>query len=330
MTSHLSNQNIRVQNLMNEQSPPQNNLLKNLEVVEKKYEADIFLFNQKIDSVFTGKILSEIHSSKSTDSNNKNALLILKTNGGSPDNAYQIVGEFRSHYENFFVFAPANCKSAGTLITLGADKIILGNSSHLGPLDVQLPDREYLRMLKSGLENKFSLETLSKETSTQFIRMLYEIIGNCGQFLSTKQSAELARDLTIGIISPISNQLNPLNIGSDFRKLQIAKEYGKRLAIASGNPKKKTIEKLISHYPSHGFVINSQEARELFNFVEEPFPELIRLIESEELSHIIFGNEYGLIRNDGVCSISAKIRNSTKQSSTAEKKTTKRPQSKSE
>ena len=299
---------------MNKKPISKDLLFNQLKAVENQYNADIYLFNEKIVPENTGKMFSEIHTTKIKRSNNKNALLILKSNGGSADNAYQIVCKFQLLYENFFVYAPDNCKSAGTLITLGANKIILGYSSHLGPLDVQLPDRDYLRIRKSGLENKYSLETLSKEVSTQFIRTLHEIIGSCGQFLSTKQSAEMARDLTIGITSPISSQLNPLNIGSDFRKLQIAKEYGERLAKMSGNPKKATIERLINNYPSHGFVINIQEAKELFNFVEEPVPDLIRLIESNEISLIIFGNEFGLLRNYGVCSLSAIIRDNMEQS----------------
>ena len=37
-----------------------------------------------------------------------------------------------------------HCKSAGTLLALGADEIIMSNLSELGPLDIQLPDRDYI------------------------------------------------------------------------------------------------------------------------------------------------------------------------------------------
>jgi len=65
--------------------------------------------------------------------------LMLHTLGGSGDVAEKIVEMCRSHCEGEFrVIVPNMAKSAGTLIALGADRLVMGYCSELGPIDPQI------------------------------------------------------------------------------------------------------------------------------------------------------------------------------------------------
>jgi len=65
--------------------------------------------------------------------------LLLHTTGGSGDTAEKFVEMCRRHCRfQFRVIVPNMAKSAGTLIALGADAILMGYCSELGPIDPQI------------------------------------------------------------------------------------------------------------------------------------------------------------------------------------------------
>ncbi len=69
----------------------------------------------------------------------ENLDLLLHTTGGSGDAAEKFVEMCRRHCRNQFrVIVPNMAKSAGTLIALGADAILMGYCSELGPIDPQI------------------------------------------------------------------------------------------------------------------------------------------------------------------------------------------------
>jgi hypothetical protein len=72
------------------------------------------------------------------------------------------------------------------------------------------------------------------------------------------------------VFHPVYAQLDPLKLGEYHRNMKIAAEYGRRL-LSNGNLKSAdSLIKLTHGYPSHSFVIDKQEAEELYNKVREP------------------------------------------------------------
>lgn len=69
---------------------------------------------------------------------NKGLLLILHTPGGQGEAAQAIVEYLRSKFSDIDVLVPTCAMSAGTMIALGCDRIIMGRQSQLGPTDPQL------------------------------------------------------------------------------------------------------------------------------------------------------------------------------------------------
>ena len=64
--------------------------------------------------------------------------LILETPGGSGEIAEDIVRLLRSKYEDIAVIVPGCAKSAGTLMAMAADEILMEPVSSLGPIDAQI------------------------------------------------------------------------------------------------------------------------------------------------------------------------------------------------
>lgn len=70
--------------------------------------------------------------------------LWLESPGGDADAAYKVVLALRQRCRHLRVVVPDYAKSAATLMTLGADKIMMASTAELGPLDAQIthPNRE--------------------------------------------------------------------------------------------------------------------------------------------------------------------------------------------
>jgi hypothetical protein len=69
--------------------------------------------------------------------------LILNSPGGLPEVAEKIVTTLRHFYEDDLrVIVPEFAKSAGTIVCLGADDIVMGYCSELGPIDPQMATKD--------------------------------------------------------------------------------------------------------------------------------------------------------------------------------------------
>lgn len=204
-----------------------------------------------------------------------NAVLMLSTVGGDPHAGYRIARAIGHHYESFSVMIPGLCKSAGTLICIGAKELIMGNQSEFGPLDVQVRKKDELFDLGSGLDTIQALNYMQAQAMNAFRTYLLELKTSAG--LSTKIAAEIASNLATGLFSPVYSQIDPVKLGELQRTIDVAYAYGERLAKKSGNLKAGAIDKLVSGYPSHGFVIDRSEAKDLFNKVRPPADEELEL-----------------------------------------------------
>ena len=81
---------------------------------------------------------------------------------------------------------------------------------------------------------------------------------------------DIAGSVTVGIFKEIYSQIDPTYLGEMNRNLKIAYEYGCRLAYIGQNIKIENIQQLVYNYPEHGFIIDRNEASELFHGVEKP------------------------------------------------------------
>lgn len=202
--------------------------------------------------------------------NRTKLLLVLCTYGGDPDAGYRIARAAVHHYgcQNFRILIPSYCKSAGTLICIGAHELVMADRAELGPLDVQLQKQDEIFQQSSGLDILRGVTYLQQEALQSFKSYLLDINGGSG--LSTKIASEISSKLVIGLYEPLFSQVDPIRLGEMNAALQIANDYGTRLNEKSKSLKAKSLKTLISEYPTHGFVIDRAEARTLFERVVEP------------------------------------------------------------
>ena len=208
----------------------------------------------------------KIHAIVRRQGRRKSVYCILTTHGGNPDAAYKIARCLQQAYDKFILFVPFYCKSAGTLIALGAGELVLGEDAELGPLDAQVRTREELFEFGSSLNPLSALELLRTQVMQTYRDYLLEI--KLGSGLTTKMSAEIAAELALGSFRPIYEQVDPMRLGELWRAVNIAFDYGKRLQ--HDNLFAGALERLVLGYPSHGFVIDRREAEELFRNVRAP------------------------------------------------------------
>lgn len=195
-------------------------------------------------------------------------ILVLGTSGGDPHAGFRIARALQ-HYssDGFTLVVPQYCKSAGTLIAIGASDIAIANCGELGPLDVQIQKSTELFERSSGLDLPQAIDALQQQVISSFRNSL--VSASMGGRLSTRIAADIATNLTVGIFSPIFAQIDPIRLGESQRANYIGYEYGKRLSDRSKNLKSDALNKLIGSYPAHSFVIDRKEAKELFNNVRE-------------------------------------------------------------
>ncbi len=242
--------------------------------ISQSEKADIYLWNGPINEEGLGELVS------SATREQENGILILTTFGGSANSAYRAARYMQTLYASFTVVVPSFCKSAGTLITLGAHRLIMTEFAELGPLDVQLVKRDELGERRSGLLLRSALTHLNEHSMTLFSHFMMSIKSASGGLIRFKLASELAAEMTTGLLSDVYCQIPPEMLGQDYQDLMVAYEYGKRLASFSGSSSEEAIYHIIHGYPSHDFVIDKREAATLFNEIDDPTPEMYELLSS--------------------------------------------------
>ena len=224
---------------------------------------DVITYAGEINSRGYARICTELKKKQA-----ERALLVLATPGGDPHAGFRIARAMQHHYEaGFDALVPRYCKSAGTLILIGAASLYLDDMSELGPLDVQVKKGDELFGRSSGLDIFQAVNYLQTQAINTFNSYLMDL-ARAG--LSTKVSSEIASRLTSGLLSPIAAQIDPIKLAEMQRATAIAFEYGTRLNEKGANLQPTGLAALVSGYPSHGFVIDRKEARAVFLRVEKP------------------------------------------------------------
>jgi len=189
--------------------------------------------------------------------------ILLHSPGGDADVAYQIVRCFRRHCKKLNVLVPLYAKSAATLMCLGADAIFMGELAELGPIDVQITDPVEKGNKQISPLDEFKSAEFLRDYSVEILDIFTLLILRRSG-MSVKESLHEALHFTAEITRPLYEQLDPLEIGEYKRSLAIGEEYGNRLLAMTKNPYRRSIiEALVSKYPSHGFVIDRNEARSM-------------------------------------------------------------------
>ncbi len=122
--------------------------------------------------------------------------LILETPGGSGETAEDIVGLLRGRYQRIGVVVPGVAKSAGTIIAMAADEILMEPGSALGPIDAQITWQGKTFSAHALLEqmHKIKAEVLATgQLNRAYIPILQGI--SPGELQEAQHALDFARDL---------------------------------------------------------------------------------------------------------------------------------------
>lgn len=175
--------------------------------------------------------------------------LILHTNGGDTAAAWQIVNLFRTFCDDLEVIVPRKALSSGTLISLGANRIVMTKQASLGPIDPSLNGPLNPQIPGGGPNHRAAV---SVEAVQGFLDVLKE------QLKVTDASA------LASVWNHLAGQIHPLVLGQIFRTRSQIRTLAKRLLAhqqVDEDKREAIIAFLCSESGSHDHTINRREAR---------------------------------------------------------------------
>jgi hypothetical protein len=193
--------------------------------------------------------------------------LVLYTQGGETLAAWSLVNLIRNFCKDFEVIIPFHCHSAGTLISLGADRIVMTKQATLGPIDPSV----------NGLMNPqvvINNQQIKVPVNVEFINGYLEM---------AKNDLKITNDVALAnILSSLSNQIHPLSLGEvQSSRAQIQMLARKLLKHQKLDKKSQDaiIKFLCKESGSHDYTIYRKEAHEELGLnIEKPNDELYSLI----------------------------------------------------
>jgi len=227
--------------------------------VGKCLSADVLLFNGSIDRG-NFELLNECCRA----ARGENVFLVIVSEGGDADAGYRMARSLLRAYKRVYVAIGGYCKSAGTLVAIGAHELIISDDGELGPLDVQLLKSDELWEQRSGQTVTDALDVLQQKAFDMFQKTTITLKYISDGQVTLKTAMQIATSLVTGLFREAYSQIDQMYVGEVGRAMSIASEYGRRLADDSGNLSDAGLNRLVASYPSHGFVIDRQEAQEIF------------------------------------------------------------------
>lgn len=191
----------------------------------------------------------------------KNIDLFLYSRGGDVGTPWKIISMLREYCDVLTVLIPSKAYSATTLIALGADKIIMGPTGALGPIDptLDMPTTEQIN------------KPINTEDVTAYISFMKEKVNLTDQAALCQVTSQLAQDIT------------PLTLGTIYRTYSHIRLVAKKMLDSHKEKidESKTqiiIESLTEKMFSHGHGINRKEAKGIGLNVEFADGELNKLM----------------------------------------------------
>lgn len=214
------------------------------------------------------------------DPNTNKVSLVINTSGGHLEAPWPLVNLIREYCKFFEVIILEKALSAGTMIALGADKIVMMPYSQLSPIDpaANIVDNEKKQVKKVEIEDIIGYIDFAKDK-----------IGIAEQ----SALAEIMKELT--------KEVGPTMLGSINRTHSLIRKLSKNLLHLHGRhlPEKQVreiTENLTQKLYSHTHLINRKEAKEEVGFnniiefanpkikklADKLFDECVKLLELNE------------------------------------------------
>jgi hypothetical protein len=178
--------------------------------------------------------------------------LLLYTRGGETAAAWPIVGFLREHAKKVRVLVPFYAHSAGTLISLGADEIIMARYATLSPID-------------PSVANAFNPQDPANPANK--LQIAVEDVMAYLQLATANGSADDAQ-LRGDAFRKLAESVHPLALGNVQRSINQIKQLARKmLALHEAKQPSEKIDAVVTALTtqlySHSHLVNRREAREI-------------------------------------------------------------------
>jgi hypothetical protein len=224
--------------------------------IEQKRNSKVIVYvtsdRPGLSFMINGDVVSIIHDHilEFKESQRSKLDLFLYSRGGHADVPWALVSMFRQycHKGSFSVLVPYRAHSAATVISLGADEILMGKKGELGPIDATMLGGPY-NPTEGNTPNRLPV---SVEDVSGYFALLDRV--GCQR---PEEKMQGFRELTA--------KVHPLALGAVNRLLEETKLVGLRLLSTRAKPfaedvNRDIIKKLSSEVYSHSHAINRTEA----------------------------------------------------------------------
>jgi len=191
--------------------------------------------------------------------------LFLYSRGGAIDVPWRLVTALRQAAKEWCILVPFRANSAGTLIALGADSIVMGRHGELGPID---PSMGMKRMVPGpGGQGAFVQDSVSVEDVMAYVRFVQD---RC-------QLTE--QDALASAIGKLSDRVDPVALGSVYRTHSHIRDVARRILLSRATPANEEVlnqivQTLAEHVYAHGHAIGCAAAKNMQLPVEAASSEL--------------------------------------------------------
>ncbi|MPL74386.1 hypothetical protein SDC9_20258 [bioreactor metagenome] len=194
--------------------------------------------------------------------------LFLYTLGGNTLTAWSLVNLIRSYCNQLEIIIPSSCFSSGTLICLGANKLVMTKQASLGPIDPSVNGP--LNPSIPGFADPNAKVPVSVEHVNAYLELAQNQLGIKDQGCLTQ------------LLINLSNQIHPLTLGQVYKSRTQIQMLARNLLKWQSLDKEKEdsiISFLCSESGSHDYSIRRREASEKLGLnIEKPTEELYLVI----------------------------------------------------
>lgn len=195
--------------------------------------------------------------------------LVLYTRGGSTLAGWSIVNLLRRFCIELEIIVPSKAHSTGTIMCLGADRILMTKQATLGPIDPSINGP--LNPKIPGSNNPSATVPVSVEAITGFLELAKSRGIQNEQHVAT-------------VLLKLADYVHPLVLGDVYRSKQQIQMLAKALLVNQVKDEariKEIVDFLCSESGSHDYTINRHEARTRLGLaVENPNDDLYATIKA--------------------------------------------------
>ncbi len=250
----------------------QNKRLNLIGELQEKLDSSIICYitgdRENLNTRIAPDVIRVFHRHLESIGPKKKITLFLYTRGGDVLTPWRLVNLIREYCLHFSILVPFRAYSAGTLICLGADEIIMGKMGGLSPIDPSVANA----FNPEDPNNKIAKIPVSVEDVSSYIGLAQELAG-----LSKEEEIK-------EIFLQLSKEVHPLALGNVHRNYSLIRSLGRKLLELhskeeSGEQIKQMIDNLTEQLYAHNYMIPRSEAKNNIKLkVSEPSEDIEKLM----------------------------------------------------